>query len=291
MVGLDAIFEHIVARSAKGHKGQYFTPRHVIDEIVTMVAPEAGERVVDPACGSGGFLCHAARRAPRCEAWGFDLDPRAARVARVMLAASGQSAARIQCLDSLQRPLVEGALASGAGGAALDGRRRRGTVCDVVLTNPPFAGDVGGSYAGYQLGADRRVERDVLFLERVIELLRPGGRFAIVLPHNKLAAPRWAYARRWLLCQAQVVAVLSLGRHTFLPHTSQKACVVVGRRRARPLTAPAAAEEIHFFLSESDGKDARGRLRRRADGAVDHDLGVATVQVRARLAAGSAGSA
>lgn len=277
LVGLDAVFEHIVTRVAKGQKGQYFTPRHVIREVVEMMAPAAGEQVVDPACGSGGFLCHALRRAPRCVAWGFDQDPRAVRVARVMLAASGAPADHATRADSLRRGELEGHMKAARPGFA---------GFDVLLTNPPFAGDVGAAHgAAYELGRGRRVERDVLFIERSIELLRPGGRFAIVLPHNKVGGEAWAFVRAWLLERTQVVAVLGLGRNTFQPHTSQKACVVIGRKRARPArdAGRRGGEEILFFISERDGKDHRGRPSRDRNGAVDHDLGEATALVRARL--------
>jgi len=156
-----------------------------------------------------------------------------------------------------------------------------------VLTNPPFAGDVGDAYGEhYELARGRRVERDVLFIERCVSLLRPGGRFAIVLPHNKVGGDAWAFVRAWLLERTQVVAVLGLGRNTFQPHTSQKACVVIGQKRARPVALEAARdEEIVFFLGERDGKDHRGRVVRGADGAVDHDLAEAVPLVRARFAA------
>ncbi len=278
LVGLDAIFEHITTRVAKGQKGQFFTPRHVIREVVEMVAPASGEHVVDPACGSGGFLCHALRRAPRCTAWGFDQDPRAVRVARVMLAASGARAEQAVRTDSLRHGDIESGLS----------KRRNAPRAgfDVVLTNPPFAGDVGDAYArSYTLGRGRRVERDVLFVERAIELLRPGGRYAIVLPHNKVGGAAWSFVRAWLLEHTRVLAVLGLGRNTFQPHTSQKACVVIGRKRARPQPDAASRrdEDIAFFISQRDGKDHRGRLVRDADGAVDCDLGEATAAVRARM--------
>jgi type I restriction enzyme M protein len=155
---------------------------------------------------------------------------------------------------------------------------------DVVLTNPPFAGDVGSEYAeAYQLARGHRVERDVLFLERCVEILRPGGRLAIVLPHNKVGGERWAYLRAWLLERVAVVAVLGLGRNTFQPHTSQKACVVMGYKRAQP-TRQYGDEEILFFINERDGKDQRGRLVTRGKGAgIDHDLAEATPLVRSRF--------
>ncbi len=209
---LDAVFEQLVTRVGKGEKGQFFTPRHVVDWIARALLLEKGERVIDPACGSGAFLVHARAQAA-VETWGFDVDGRAVRVARLLAAASGDDPARIVRADSLRR---EG----GAGDA------------DAILTNPPFAGDV--AYEGYALAkGGRRAERDALFVERCVEILRPGGRLAIVLPHNKVAAAGWSGLRRWLLEQARVFAVVSLPRETFLPHTSQKAVVVFAKRRAR----------------------------------------------------------
>jgi type I restriction enzyme M protein len=280
LVGLDAIFEFIVNKAAKGQKGQYFTPRHVIAEIIAMVEPAPGERLVDPACGSGGFLRHALLREPRCAAWGFDQDPRACRVARVMMAASGQPAGRVARGDSLRRP--------GVGGPSIETCMESMDISfagfDVVVTNPPFAGDVGEDHArAYELARGHRAERDVLFIERCVELLRPGGRLAMVLPHNKVTGSPWRRARRWMLERLRVVAVLGLGRNTFRPHTSQKACVLLGIKRATPVEN-FGEEEVLFFISEEDGKDRRGRLVRGADGrSVAHDLPEATPLVQQRF--------
>ncbi len=259
---LDAVFEQLVTRVGKGEKGQFFTPRHVVSWIARALSLEDGERVVDPACGSGAFLVHARAQA-KVETWGYDVDARAVRVARLIAAASGDDPARIIRADSLARS--EGADAGGA---------------DVIMTNPPFAGDV--SYPGYELARrGRRAERDTLFVERCIELLRPGGRLAVVLPHNKVAARGSRDLRRWLVERARVYAVVSLPRETFLPHTSQKAVVVFARRRedGPRADAPSRADErIFFAVSERAGKDAGGEALYRAgtDGSswksVDHDL-------------------
>ncbi len=259
--GLDALFEGIVNKASKGQKGQYFTPRYVVSTLIEMLDLRPGERVADPACGSGAFLRHALLVQSECEPSGFDQDARAVSVARVMLASSRYGPKCIARADSLDRV-----------GAQV------GADYDVIVTNPPFAGDVGGTFAGaYELAAGHRVERDVLFLERCIELLRPGGRLAIVLPTNKAGGAAWAHVRHWLLRQATVVAVLGLGRNTFLPHTSQKACVVIAVRRDLVLREPPPAEEIVFFESVRDGKDARGRLLGNCD------LAEATGVVRAAL--------
>jgi type I restriction enzyme M protein len=79
------------------------------------------------------------------------------------------------------------------------------------------------------------------------------------------------------------VAVLGLGRNTFRPHTSQKACVVIGCKRLQP-TRHYRDEEILFFISERDGKDQLGRLAFAPDKqVVDHDLAQATPLVRRRF--------
>jgi type I restriction enzyme M protein len=259
---LDAVFEQLVTRVGKGEKGQFFTPRHVVDWIVSAAAPKRGERVLDPACGSGAFLAHARGRAD-VEAWGYDVDQRAVRVARLLAIASGGDPARIVRGDSLAR-----------------GPETSREV-DVITTNPPFAGDA--AYEGFHLTSlGRRAERDALFVERCIELLRPGGRLAIVLPHNKVAARAWSVLRRWLVERAHVLAVVSLPRETFLPHTSQMAAVVFAKKRARAVRFEDAppGERTFFAVSERAGKDAAGEpvFRRgvaKGEGTwreLDHDL-------------------
>ena len=292
-LGLDAIFEFIVSRAAKGQKGQFFTPRHVIAEIVEMLQPRPGEWVVDPACGSGGFLHHALRHSPGCQVAGFDTDARAVQVARIVIAAAGHDPTCIQRLDSLRRPSGDDADVQTIE-SHMRGRASDFAGFDVVLTNPPFAGDVGQTYAAqYELAQTRRVERDVLFAERCLGLLRPGGRLAIVLPHNKFSSAAWTFLRRFLLQRLQDVAVISLARSTFQPHTGQKACVLIGRKRLQMDRAP-TPQQVLFFISERSGKDDRGRLQQvAADGQagsaprpIDHDLGQATPLVQQHLHAG-----
>ena len=269
---LDNAFEFLVSRTAKGAKGQFFTPRHVADACVRIVKPRAGERVADPACGSAGFLLHAFRHVGAAGAgdlWGFDFDQRAVDVGRALMLLGGDGRSHVVRANSLSRPGIEEL----AGAAA---------PFDVIVTNPPFAGEVREPdlLAAYELaGGAGRTERDILFLERSVELLRPGGRLAIVLPHNKFAGAPHAAAREWLLRRMRVVCVLGLGRHTFQPHTGQKTSVLFAERRERVLDAP-PAEDILFLVSERDGKDARGRIVPR-DGVLpgaplweraDHDL-------------------
>lgn len=278
----DAFFEFLVARSAKGRKGQFFTPRHVIELCVRLVDPGPGDVLLDPACGSGGFLLHALEHVRRhhglapaalaryaaAKLHGVDLDSRALRVARALLAIAGASGAVLEQSNSLLVPRLTG----------LDAR---GSV-DVIVTNPPFAGDVRerALLDSYELGRGRsRAERDVLFLERCVQLLRPRGRMAIVLPQNKLGAQAFAQLRAWLCESCRVRGVVALGRTMFLPHTHQATSVLVVERR-RAGERPAGDEVVLFAVSERTGKDGRGRFLLRegiADWAtpwerIDHDF-------------------
>ncbi len=162
---------------------------------------------------------------------------------------------------------------------------------DVIATNPPFAGDVLEEHIleAYESSRGRqRIERDVLFLERCVDLLGPGGRLAIILPHNKFAISAWSYVREMLVKKARVLAVVGLGRNTFLPHTHQKASVLFATKRL-PGEAMKPNERIFFAISEKDGKNSKGQLiplpNVREDdiswARVDHDLGQVESEFRA----------
>lgn len=313
---MDGLFEFLVAKGSKGAKGQYFTPRHVIEMCVQMLDPQPEETVVDPACGSAGFLVHAFHhaevahklRGPKLQTyassklWGFDFDGRAVRVAKALMILAGDGHSNILRLNSLLRPDMGGLFpiskpSSDAESSAVltiedvtRSRMRRHKGFDVVLTNPPFAGEVRERHIleGYELARGKTmVERDVLFIERCMQLLRPGGRMAIVLPHNKFAMGAWGYVRQWLMERGRVLAVVGLGRNTFLPHTHQKASVLFVQKhaeRAKIVSNP----RIFFAISENDGKDSRGQFVTRAgvsDSAplwdrVEHDLGDIVEQFR-----------
>ena len=243
---LDALFETLVSETSKGRKGQYFTPRFVVELCVRMARLQPGDRVLDPACGSGAFLSAALEAGAR-DVRGTDIDERAVIVARLSMIARGADPARVEHVDALR--------ATGSASA------------DIVLSNPPFAGEIVDRdlLGGFELASPRgRTERDVLFLETAVRALRPGGTLAIVLPHNKFAGRATHRVREWLLAHAQVLAVVGLGRNTFLPHTHQKANVLVARKRTRP--ANGKPERIFFAQSELDAKDTRG-------GPAEHDLG------------------
>lgn len=293
---MDGFFEFMVAKASKGSKGQYFTPRHVIEMCVRMLKPKPSETVLDPACGSGGFLVHALNNVrPQLNKtsvseysnkrlWGFDMDGRAIRVAKALMVLAGDGAANIVRLNSLLQPGMTDLFEEKDSALIIEdvvrSRLRRHKGFDLILTNPPFAGEVRERQLldGYDVGANKkRVERDVLFVERCINLLRPGGRLAIVLPHNKFAAASCGFLREWLMGKARVLAVIGLGRNTFLPHTHQKASVLLLQKDMDEESHEHNDYKIFFAISEKDGKTSKGQFVFNADDGdlwerVNHDF-------------------
>lgn len=244
---LDAVFESLVPRLAKSDKGQFFTPRHVVDLVTQMLAPTKRDVVVDPACGSGAFLSRA--RALGANAFGCDVDVRAVRVARLLALAAKADPSTVQRGDGL--------------------REAKLPLADVVATNPPFAGRAPAN--GFEVASIvRSPERDVLFLERALDLLKPGGRLGIVLPYNKASGEAFAALRRWFIERARLLAVVGLPRETFLPHTSQRTFVLFAKKR-RARAKVDDKERTMFVVSDRAGKDTGGEPIYR-EGRLDHDV-------------------
>ena len=305
---LDGFFEYLVSHVAKASKGQYFTPRQVVECCVKIMDPAPNEVVFDPACGSGGFLMHVLNHnAARLESslreycskylWGCDFDRRAIQIAKALMVVAGDGGTNLHQLNSLRKDAHGDLFETASDGVPritiedlLRAKARKFRGFDVILTNPPFAGEIRepSLLAGYQVAKrNRRMERDVLFLERCVGLLRPGGRLGIVLPHNKLGSANWSYLRDWLIRNLRVVAVVGLDRNAFLPHTHQKTSVLFGFKREKPILRP-EREPILFTVSESSGKDSTGRIRERTGTTpeqtawtrADHDLEQVVEQFR-----------
>ena len=220
---LDGFFEYLVSRVAKGAKGQYFTPRQVVECCVRIVNPTPDETVLDPACGSAGFLLHVANHnAGRlntsaqqyCAAklWGCDFDKRAIQVAKALMLVAGNDRANLHQVNSLAVANTNDLLDIAANGTPrltiedlMRSKTRRFRGFDVILTNPPFAGEIRepALLDCYDMAKrNRRMERDVLFLERCVRLLKPGGRLGIVLPHNKFGGTSWAYSTEFFVLES-----------------------------------------------------------------------------------------
>ncbi|HSO83051.1 N-6 DNA methylase [Thiocapsa sp.] len=274
---MDDAFEYLLPTEAKKKKGQFFTPRHVVEMCVRMLNPKRDEYVMDPACGSGGFLLHAMdwcypaadndqrelrkHRYASKYLWGIDFEQRAAKTSRALMLIAGDGHTNIFGPDvsSLDpRTWYE----TGSGSALMQGLRRARLTAklipenesltdedkaweyfdqlkfDVILANPPFAGEMKDRkmLARYELarpalrraGDDKqpKEERDVLFIERILKMLKHGGRAAIVLPQGKFNNSSLAFIREWILKKARLLAVVGLHPNTFKPHTGTKTSVL-----------------------------------------------------------------
>jgi type I restriction enzyme M protein len=273
---MDDAFEYLLPTEAKKKKGQFFTPRHVVEMCVRMLNPKRNEFVMDPACGSGGFLLHAmdwcypARDNDQREArkhkyaskylWGVDFEQRAAKTSRALMLIAGDGHTNIFGPDvSSLDPKTW--YETGSGQALMLGLRQSKLTAtkipenealtdddkaweyfenlkfDVILANPPFAGEMKDRkmLAHYDLAkrALKRAkdkapkeERDVLFIERILKMLKPGGRATIVLPQGKFNNSSLAFIREWVLKKARLLAVVGLHPNTFKPHTGTKTSVL-----------------------------------------------------------------
>jgi type I restriction enzyme M protein len=273
---MDDAFEYLLPTEAKKKKGQFFTPRHVVEMCVRMLNPKKSEFVMDPACGSAGFLLHAmewcypARDHDKRELrkfkyaskylWGIDFETRAAKTSRALMLIAGDGHTKIFGPDvSSLDPKTW--YETGSGQALMHELRQAKLTAkripenetlkdedqaweyfeqlkfDVILTNPPFAGEMKDRkmLVHYELAKPAlkrakdkspKEERDVLFIERVLKMLKPGGRAAIVLPQGKFNNSSLAFIREWILKKARLLAVVGLHPNTFKPHTGTKTSVL-----------------------------------------------------------------
>jgi type I restriction enzyme M protein len=257
----------------------------VVKMCVTMMNPKRHERILDPACGPGGFLIHSlhwvAEREhdpldPRRKAdystdrlFATDYDARLVRVARALMLIAGGGRTNVYRVNSLDRREWTGR-SDGLMSAVAD------ESFDVVLTNPPFAGtirapEVLGDYdLAYQGDPathkrSNAMTRDVLFIERCIRFLKPGGRMAIVLPQGNLNNVRAEYLRSWLRAHARILAVVGLSENTFKRFTNTKTSVLF-LRKWRSTAERTDDYDIFMAVNRKPAKDSSGNK------LVDHDL-------------------
>jgi len=255
---IDEAFEYLVTQVAKGSKGQYFTPRYVIDMCVKMLNPNQSEFVIDPAAGSCGFTVHTifhiaghqftnqklpdfAREFAQNNIFGIDFDVRAIKVAKALNLIAGDGKTNVYRANSLDptswQDDIKAALKSHLTRFPNNPKADRENQkffkyfsFDVLLTNPPFAGDIEERHIlrQYKLVKSKggktakRIPRDTLFLERAFDFVKDGGRFAIVLPQGKFNNTKEEYIRDYIMQNGRILAVVGLDETTFKPHTGTK---------------------------------------------------------------------
>lgn len=302
---VDDAFEYLMSKSSKGEKGQFFTPRYVIEMCVRMLNPHENEKMIDTACGSSGFPVHTifnvwdkmadAEGRPKGELFsldrkpdtyteyvkenifGIDFDEKAVRVARTLNLIAGDGHTNVLHLNTLDydrwdetakqedwmRIYHEGFY------RLKDLQRSKGYRefdFDIVMANPPFAGDIKETriLGRYELGKNdkgktqNKVGRDVLFIERNLDFLKPGGRMAIVLPQGRFNNSSDKYIREYIAERCRILAVVGLHGNTFKPHTGTKTSVLFVQKWDDELCPRKDDYNIFFATQQKQGKDNSG---------------------------------
>jgi len=319
---VDDAFEYLVNKDAKGDKGQYFTPRYVIDMCVKMLNPQPDEPIIDTAAGSCGFPVHSifhvwqqlnpsgrnlfttTERTPeqtayvREKVFALDFDAKTVRVGRTLNLIAGDGETNVLQLNSLDYERWKSDFYDnpdwrkvyGKGFENLEGlqsKKKDYRYFDftVLMANPPFAGDIKDARVirryelakkleekvdpktGHKLSREKgwqdKVSRDILFVERNLDMLRPGGRMAIVLPQGRFNNSSEKQLRQYIAGRARLLAVVGLHPNSFKPHTGTKTSVLFVQKwntdqNAGPLCPPVANYPIFFATQQKEGKNNSG---------------------------------
>lgn len=286
-------FETFIDHALKGGQGQFFTPRNVVKMMVDILDPDSEDIVIDPSCGSGGFLIEALRHVWKKidekaiqYNWspedtqqekmdfamnrlkGIDKDYFLAKVAKAYLAILGVNKSCIFCEDSLENPK------NWSKEASLSIRKDENTR---LLTNPPFGSKIPvkgeDKLKQYDLGFKWVLDKEsselvmsnklkdkespqVLFIERDLQLLADYGKLAIVLPDGVFGNDTFAYIRKWLKTKGRILAIIDIPIETFQPNTATKTSVLIFQKL--PVEEIPENYPIFMALVSTCGHDRRG---------------------------------
>lgn len=214
-------FQNVYKPTTRAGMGQYFTPLQVIRFIVFCMAPSLSDLIIDPFAGSAHFLTESlsyvlpsARNEKAKNEFvfyklhGIEKSERMVRIAMTDMRLHGDGHSNIRCTDALLPFDSYTDLASNS--------------FDIVMTNPPFGSVLqkeSYSYLGdFELLKEKtKVPLEVIGLERSVQLLREGGRMAIVLPESIFVNKSYAYVRNWLQRNVKIRGIISLPLSTFTP--------------------------------------------------------------------------
>lgn len=245
-------FEYLLqSMGIQGENGQFRTPRHIIDFIVNSIEPRTEEKILDPACGTAGFLVSAykhilrqntreklgdiltaaQRESLQRSITGYDITPQMVRLARVNL-----------FLHSFPNPAIHDY-------GTLTNESRWNEKADLILANPPFMTPKGGVAPHTRFSIKSR-RTEVLFLDYVLEHLTPQGRAGIIVPEGIMFVDQKAQERlrKILVGEKMLVAAVSLPHGVFKPYASVKTHILFIDRLLAPRT-----DKVLFIEANSDG--------------------------------------
>jgi type I restriction enzyme M protein len=255
-------FEYLLSvLGSQGDAGQFRTPRHIIDFMVEIVDPKKDETVLDPACGTAGFLISSYKHILKANTdaggnstltpdekvrlarnfTGYDISPDMVRLSLVNMYLHGFADPHIAEYDTLTS------------------LGRWNEYADVILANPPFMSPKGGirPHNRFSIQSSRS---EVLFVDYMAEHLKPTGRAGIIVPEGIVFQTQTAYARlRKMLVEQFLVAVVSMPSGVFNPYSGVKTCILILDKSLAKKT-----NAIAFFKVENDGFGL-GAQRRQID--------------------------
>ena len=303
---VDEAFEYLINKSSKGEKGQYFTPRYVIDMCVKMLNPKESETIIDTAAGSCGFPVHSffyvknqihkelgvkgddlmTTKPPLArvtdyvseKVFAIDFDEKAVRVGRTLNLIAGDGQTNVLHLNTLDYERWDEKTEDEdwtdiyhEGWKKLkrlraDKQSNRQFQFDVLMANPPFAGDIKESriLAKYELGKkssgkyQTAVGRDILFIERNLDFLKPGGRMAVVLPQGRFNNSGDKQIRDYIAENCRILGVVGLHGNVFKPHTGTKTSVLLVQKWDDRLCPRRDDYPIFFATMQEPSKDNSG---------------------------------
>lgn len=259
------IYEHLLSEiSTAGKNGQFRTPRHIIQMMCALVDPELGDEICDPACGTGGFLLGAFQHiltqhtSPKLRQidengmerglvgdqltdqrqWqvlrermlhGFDFDTTMVRIGLMNLLLHGIDHPNLGYMDTLSK--------------RYDEKDRY----DVVLANPPFTGSIDKGDINEDLRL-KTTKTELLFVNRMMNLLRIGGRAGVIVPDGVLFGSSKAHRdlRTMLVEECELQAVVSMPSGVFKPYAGVSTAVLVFVKGGQ-------TEHVWFYHMEADG--------------------------------------
>jgi type I restriction enzyme M protein len=252
-------YEYLLSIMDKqGDAGQFRTPRHIIDFIVEIVDPKKNETVLDPACGTAGFLISSYKHILKANTKdrpgdkltpderkrllnnfvGYDISPDMVRLSLVNMYLHGFSAPKIVEYDTLTS------------------EERWNDTSDVVLANPPFMTPKGGirPHKRFSIQAKRS---EVLFVDYIAEHLNPHGRAGVIVPEGIVFQSQTAYKNlRKMLVEGYLWAVVSLPAGVFNPYSGVKTCILFMDK-----TLAKKTDKVLFVKIENDGFDLGAQRR------------------------------
>lgn len=292
-------FETFIGHALKGGQGQFFTPRNVVKMMVDILNPNEDDVIIDPACGSGGFLIDALRHVwkkldkdAKKYNWskgdlkeekiaaainnirGIDKDYFLSKFAKAYMTLIGDGKSGIFCEDSLEIP---------NNWHSKTKQKIHIGEFNVLLTNPPFGSKIPVTGKeklqqydlAYKWKKDKKTEDfekdkikdkeapQILFIERSLQLLKEKGRMAIVLPDGVYGNNQLSYIRSMILEKARLVAVIDVPTETFMPNTSTKTSIMILQKLASkniPKDYP-----VFMAVAENCGHDRRGNISEQDD--------------------------